>query len=86
MGLAPPTTKPIPALPTLPLSEVVTRSHAVLRTEAQKEKLLADYLEAKRIYEQEHALAVKYNYVDGKTRIPKRLPIKRDERKTKVVN
>ena len=43
----------------------------------QKQKLRMEFAEAKKRYEQELALAEEHGYVNGKTRVPKRIPIKR---------
>jgi hypothetical protein len=76
LGLAPPKIKPKAPLPTVPITQLLTRSHAVLMATAQKEKIRREYHAAKRRYEHELALAEQYGYIDGKNRIPKRLRIK----------
>jgi hypothetical protein len=76
LGLAPPKIKPKAALPTVPISTLMTRSHAVLIEVAQKEKLRNEYRVAKAKYEEETALAEQHGYINGKNRIPKRLRIK----------
>ena len=76
LGLAPPKTKAKAPLPTIPISDLLTRSYAVLMSSAHKAKLRKEFAEAKKRYEEELALAEKHCYVNGKTRIPKRLRIK----------
>ena len=76
LGLAPPKVKPKVPLPTVPISDVIARSHATLASAAQRIKLRKEFNETKKKYEEELALAEKYGYVNGKTRIPKRIRIK----------
>ena len=81
LGLAPPLVKPKAPLPTVPLVDVLARSHAVLMSVEQKQKLRTEFAEAKKRYEQELALAEEHGYLNGKTRIPRRIPIKREVRR-----
>jgi hypothetical protein len=76
LGLAPPKVKPKVPLPTIPITDLIARSHATLASTAHRIKLRREFSEAKRKYEAELALAEKHGYLDGKTRIPKRLPIR----------
>jgi hypothetical protein len=76
LGLAPPKTKPKAALPTVPISTLMTRSHAVLMEVAQKEKLRHEYREVKVKYQMETRMAEDWGYINGKKRIPKRLRIR----------
>jgi hypothetical protein len=75
LGLAPPATKPKAPLPTIPIPDLLTRAHAVLLSTAQKEKLRKEFVDAKKKYEDELALAEKHGYLNGKTRKPRRLRI-----------
>lgn len=81
LGLAPPLVKPKAPLPTVPIVDVLAQSHAVLMSEEQKQKLRTEFVEAKKRYEQELSLAEEHGYVDGKTRVPRRIPIKRAVRR-----
>ena len=47
----------------------------------QKQKLRTEFAEAKKTYEQELALAEEHGYVNGKTRVPRCIPIKRKARR-----
>jgi len=76
LGLAPPSKVKIP-LPAMRLADLVTRSHSVLMASEQKARMKLDLIQAKKEYEQELELAKKYNYIDGKNRIPKKIPIRR---------
>jgi len=76
LGLAPPSKGKTP-LPTMRLMDLVTRSHSVLMASEQKAKLKLELIQAKKEYEQELELAKKCNYLDGKNRTPKKIPIRR---------
>jgi hypothetical protein len=76
LGLAPPKTKPKSPLPSIPIQDLLAQSHAVLSASAKKERLLSEFIEAKKKYTEELTLALNYGYLEGRTRIPKRLRVK----------
>lgn len=76
LGLAPPSKIKAP-LPTVRLADLVAQSHSVLIASEQKAKLKLELMQARKDYEQELLLAKKYNYLNEKNRIPKKLPLKR---------
>jgi hypothetical protein len=76
LGLAPPKEKTKVPLRTIPLLDLLTRSHAILISSAQKTKLRNAFAQAKIRYEQEKSLAETHDYLNGKNRIPKRIPIR----------
>jgi len=58
------------------LMDLVTQLYSVLMASEQKAQLKLDLIQAKNEYEQELKLAKKYNYLDGKNRIPKKISIR----------
>jgi hypothetical protein len=75
LGLAPPSKTKSP-LPAVRLTDLVTRSHSILMASDLKTKLRLELILAKKEYERELQLAMQYNYLDGKNRIPKKIPLK----------
>ena len=63
-------------LSTMRLMDLVTQLYSVLMASEQKAQLKLDLIQAKNEYEQELKLAKKYNYLDGKNRIPKKISIR----------
>lgn len=75
LGLAPPKVQPKVPLPSIPLTDLLSRSHATLVQTMQRTRLRKEFNTAKKKYEEELALAEKHGYVNGKTRIPRRIRI-----------
>jgi hypothetical protein len=76
LGLAPPS-KVNAALPTMRLTDLVTRAHSAIMASEQKSKSKLELIRARKEYEHELKMAKEYGYIEGKNRIPKKLPIKR---------
>ena len=73
LGLAPPKTKAPSPLPTIPIQNLVARSHAVLMSSAQRVMLSNELRDVKAKYKSELALAQKHSYLNQKTGILKRI-------------
>lgn len=73
LGLAPPKDKPKSPLATMPLTQLLAQSHAVILSYLKKARLGQELIDAKRTYEEEIKLAKKYGYVHTSTRIPRQL-------------